>query len=158
MILFMVVLWVGSVGQKGCGSKPFASRLLVLDLGLINLTCGIFCFGYLGSRFPRRICRFSVIFVSWIVINLLSLSDFGRQLIGGGPFKGCIVISFLSLSDFGRRLVGGIVFVSCIIINFLCLSDFGRRPLGEVICFLFVSGFSLGQSYSSPVPFRFPHF
>ena len=47
-----MVLGGGFWGKKGCGSKPFASRL---------------------NRFAKE-------FVGCIVISLLSLSDFGRRL------------------------------------------------------------------------------
>ena len=52
----------GFVGKRGCGSKPFASRLFLQYLSLTNLTIGIFRFGFLGSRF-------FVIFVSCIVFQ-----------------------------------------------------------------------------------------
>ena len=84
-------------GKRGCGSKPFASRL----------------------------SRFSEVFVSSTVISFLSLLDFGRSRFSV-VFLSCIIIGFLSLSDFGRSRSSA-VFVSSIILCFLSLSDFGRR-------------------------------
>ena len=65
------------VGKRGCGSKPFASRL---------------------SRFP-------VVFVGCVVISLLSLLDFGRRLdLSLLDFGRRLLSRVTSLSDFGRRL------------------------------------------------------
>ena len=86
-------------------------------------------------------------FVGCIVINLLSLPDFGRRL-GLSPvdfgrrlssrfcavFVSCIS-GFLILSGFGRRLLSRIISLSAFGRQPCCLSGFGRRLWGKVICF-----------------------
>ena len=118
----------GYGGKKGCGSKPFVSRL---------------------SRFS--------LFVGCIVISFLNLLDFGRRLGFWVSrftviFVSCITLMLLSLSDFGRRLCSSrftVVFLSCITLRPLSLLDFGRRQMCEVIC-LWIGSL---QPLFSPYPF-----
>ena len=130
------------MGKRGCGSKPFASRLCrfpVVFVAVLNL-----------SDFGRRLAVSRT-----LVGGLFSLSDFGRRSVA---FVSCITIRLLSLSDFGRRPCFpdsrfSVIFVCCITIRPLSLSDFGRRLCMMVICFFSVPGaliLSLFDLFSHP--------
>ena len=148
ILLEKVVSGGDFMGKRGCGSKPFASRL---------------------SRFP-------VVFVGCVVFSLLSLLDFGRRLLlslldfGRRPFSrfavvfmSCITTFICSLSDFGRRLCSQFASLSDFGRRLRCLSGFGRRLCREVIwsfvgvwgpsLFSFPFSFSPMLSFVSLLPF-----
>ena len=150
------------MGKRGCGSKPFASRL----------------------------SQFSGLFVNCVVIHLLYFSNFGRRFfpiccslceLYHGQLSQSLGLWSATLSDslpvldnlcelyhnhtyqslgFSPRLCFdstrsrfSAIFVGCITFSLCNLSDFGRQLGQEVICFHFLLG-SWGP-FSLPFPVSF---